>query len=76
MVLSSQPPKRVPFGCIIGAAIVVPGLLEDADTPRTGDQNLGSAVAVVVRAGAEPVVAGVEQPAAEARAVGLPSSAR
>ena len=32
-VFNSQPPKRVPLGCIMGAVMVLPEMLEDAHAP-------------------------------------------
>ena len=69
-VFSSQPPKRVPLGAIIGAASVPPDSLSTPMPQGLRDEHLGRAVAVEVADQVEPVVGGVEQPPAEPRAVG------
>src|SRR5262249_23370478 len=44
-----------------------PGLLEDADAPRAGNEDLGAAITVVVSGWTEMIVGGVEQPAPATR---------
>src|SRR6185437_10954706 len=47
-----------------------PGFLQDSDAPWAGDKNFGSAITIVIGNGPESVVACIEQPTAETRAVG------